>query len=66
MKRRQFKRDTTLDERLTEQARKDKERASKLPAGPERDRLLRQVRQIEITSHLTEWLTSPGLQPPKR
>jgi hypothetical protein len=66
MKRHRFKQETSLEERLAEQAKQDKERAAKLPAGAERDRLLRQARQNEVTSHLTEWLTSPELQPPKK
>jgi hypothetical protein len=35
-----------------------------LPPGAVRDELIRRARQAETGSHLTEWLTSPGLQPP--
>jgi hypothetical protein len=31
----------------------------------ERDGLRRRARQAEIASHINEWLTSPGLAPPK-
>jgi hypothetical protein len=31
----------------------------------ERDRLRRRARQAEISSHINEWLTSPGLASPK-
>jgi hypothetical protein len=34
--------------------------------GTSETALLRKARQDEITSHITEWLMSPGLQPPKR
>jgi hypothetical protein len=40
-------------------------RASKLPPGPLQDELLKKISQIEIAAHISEWLTSPGLQPPK-
>jgi hypothetical protein len=36
------------------------------PRGPERDVLVRKISQIETASHITEWLSSPGLQPPRR
>jgi hypothetical protein len=38
--------------------------AAGLPPGPEKDALLKRIRQLETASHLNEWLTSPGLQPP--
>jgi hypothetical protein len=36
------------------------------PRGPERDMLITKLRQIETASHINEWLSSPGLQPPRR
>jgi len=36
-----------------------------LPA-PDRDALLRQARQMNVADHLREWLSSPGLLPPKK
>ena len=36
------------------------------PVGPERDALIKKIRQIETASHINEWLSSPGLQPPDR
>jgi hypothetical protein len=39
--------------------------AEKLPQGAERDALLRKARQAETASHMNEWLSSPGLQPPR-
>jgi hypothetical protein len=38
---------------------------SHLPPGPQKDRLLKKISQLETASHVNEWLTSPGLQPPK-
>jgi hypothetical protein len=36
-----------------------------LPSGPQKDALLKKIRQLETASYLNEWLTSPGLQPPR-
>lgn len=36
------------------------------PRGIERDMLIKKIRQLEIVSHIDEWLSSPGLQPPRR
>jgi hypothetical protein len=36
-----------------------------LPAGKNRDALLRKARQIDTASHINEWLSSPGLQTPQ-
>jgi hypothetical protein len=33
--------------------------------GPERDRLLQKLRQLDTASHINEWLSSPGLQSPR-
>ena len=40
--------------------------AAKLPHGKQRDALLRRARQLETASHINEWLSSPGLKPPKK
>lgn len=64
-RRRRVKHNQSLEERLGEQATQLKEEAAQLPAGAERERLLRKARLAETGAHLSEWLTSPGLQPPK-
>ncbi len=63
--RRRFKQTLSLEERLAEEARRLREEAELLPHGPVRDEALRKARQAETGSHLSEWLRSPGLQPPK-
>jgi hypothetical protein len=35
-----------------------------LPPGALREQVLRKARQCETGSHMSEWLRSPGLQPP--
>jgi hypothetical protein len=38
---------------------------AELQPGPERDQLLQKLRQLDTASHINEWLSSPGLQPPR-
>jgi hypothetical protein len=64
MQRRRFKQNQSLEERLSEEAKRLRSEAKLLPPGAVRDELIRRARQAETGSHLTEWLTSPGLQPP--
>jgi hypothetical protein len=64
MERRRIKHETSFEERLAEHARRLKEEAKKLPPGKERDGLMRRARQAEVTAHLNQWLTSPGLASP--
>ena len=54
----------TLEERLAAEAKRLREKAKTLPPGIVRDELLRRARQAETGSHMSEWLRSPGLQPP--
>ena len=65
MQRRRFKQTLPLEQRLRDQATGDRARAASLPPGRERDELLVRARRADTASHLTEWLTSPGLQPPR-
>ncbi|WP_249140735.1 hypothetical protein [Bradyrhizobium liaoningense] len=64
-KRRRFKQTTSLEERLAEEARHLREEAELLPHGPVRDAALRRAREAETGAHISDWLRSPGLQPPK-
>ncbi|MGO4514017.1 hypothetical protein CT676_42565 [Bradyrhizobium sp. MOS001] len=64
-KRRRFKQTVTLEERLGQEAQRLREEAKRLPHGAEREILLRKARQAETGSHISDWLRSPGLQPPE-
>ena len=64
-KRRRFKQQRSLQDRLTSFATLTREKASRLRPGAERDELLRKAQQAEDAAHLNEWASSPGLQPPK-
>jgi hypothetical protein len=63
-KRRRFKQQLTLQERLTAWSKQVLDQAAKLPPGPERDALIKKARQADVACHLDEWAHSPELQPP--
>jgi hypothetical protein len=65
MLRRRFKQTKSLEERLAQEAKRLREEVKLLPPGAVRDALLRRARQAETGSHMSEWLSSPGLRPPK-
>ena len=62
--RRRFTQTQSLEVRLAEEAISLREQARLLPPGITRDALIRKARQAETGSHMSEWLRSPGLQPP--
>ena len=66
MLRRRFKQTQSLEERLAEEAKRLREEAKSLPPGAVREALLRKARQAETGSHMSQWLSSPGLQPPNK
>lgn len=55
----------TFEELLADEAIRYKEAAEALPEGTARDLLLRRVRQAETACHMSGWVRSPDLQPPK-
>jgi hypothetical protein len=65
MERRRFKQTQSLEERLADEAKLLRAEAKLLPPGAARDALIRRARQAETGSHMSEWLRSPELQPPK-
>ncbi|TCU76737.1 hypothetical protein EDE08_102275 [Bradyrhizobium sp. R2.2-H] len=64
MMRRRIKHVDSLEARLAAEAERLREEAKSLPAGPAREEMLRKARQAETGSQMSEWLRSPGLQPP--
>lgn len=65
VKRRRFKQTDLLEERLATEAIRLRDEARLLPPGAVREQVLRRARQCETGAHMSEWLRSPGLQPPK-
>jgi hypothetical protein len=62
---RRFKHQITLQDRIVAWAKQLRAQAAELPPGPEREELLKKVRQAETAMHLDDWANSSGLQPPK-
>jgi len=56
---------SSLEQRLAQEAVRLRKEVQGTPHGIERERLIRKARQAETASHLSEWLRSSGLQPPK-
>ena len=64
-KRRRIRHEKTFQERLAEEALRFREAANDFPPGShDQQVLLRRAQQAEIASHIDDWLSSPGLQPP--
>ena len=62
--RRRLRQTTSLQDRLETWSRQVRERAESLPPGPERDELLRKLKQAHTAADIDGWAKSPGLQPP--
>lgn len=60
-----FKPAETLEQRLTNEARRLRDEAQLLPPGAVREAVIRKARQAETGSHISEWLSSPGLRAPQ-
>jgi hypothetical protein len=54
-----------FEDRVSQAAKDLEEQALRLPAGADRDTLLRRARCMDIANHMSEWLSSPGLRAPK-
>jgi hypothetical protein len=65
LRRRRFKQTETLEQRLDGEAQRLRDDAQLLPPCPARNEAPRKARQAEMASHLSGWLRSPGLKPPK-
>ncbi len=56
---------STLQERLSSEANRLREKAKSLRPSAQRDHLMKKVEQLEAAAKIDAWLSSPGLQPPK-
>jgi len=54
----------TFEDRIAAEKAKLEGQVAKLKRGPQMDALRKKIRQLETASHMNEWLSSPGLQPP--
>lgn len=65
LSRRRIKHTRSLEERLADEAKRLREEAKLLPPGSDREDMLRKAWQAETSSHVSEWLRSPELKPPR-
>ena len=54
----------SVEDQIAREKCRLEEQAAKLPHGPQKDKLLREIRQLEIASKVDGWLSSPGLASP--
>jgi hypothetical protein len=55
----------TIEQKWHQQSEEAKAEAQKLPAGKEREALIRKARQLRTASQINQWLSSPELKPPE-
>ena len=65
-RRRRFKHQFSLQDRIVSWAKEVRARAAELPPGPDREMLLKKVRQAETALHLENWTSSTELQPRRK
>jgi hypothetical protein len=53
----------TFEDQIAAEKAKLEEQVAELEPGPEKDRMLSKIRQLETVSGINRWLSSPGLQP---
>ena len=54
----------TFEGKIAAEKAKLEAQLAQMKPGPETDGLRRKLRELETASHMSEWLSSPGLQAP--
>ena len=54
----------TFEDNIAAEKAKLEAQLAEIKPGPQMDALRRKIRQLETASHMSEWLSSPGLQTP--
>ena len=54
----------TFDDNIAAEKAKLEAQLEQLKPGPQMDALQKKLRQLDTASHMSEWLSSPGLQAP--
>jgi hypothetical protein len=55
----------TCEENIAAEKAKLEVQLSGLKPGPQMDALRKKIRQLDTLSHMSDWLSSPGLQSPR-
>jgi hypothetical protein len=66
IRRHRFRQTVSLQDRLAAFAKDARDTAASLPAGAEKNDLLKRAHQADTALHIEEWASSPGLQSPTR
>jgi hypothetical protein len=54
----------TFEDNIAAEKAKLEAQLAELKPGPKTDALRKKIRQLDTASHMSEWLSSPGLQTP--
>ena len=65
MQRRRRSAPHTFEENIAAEKAKLEAQIATLKPGPQMDALRKKIRQLNTVSHMSDWLSSSGLQPPK-
>jgi hypothetical protein len=65
MQRRRRSAPHTFGENIAAEKAKVEAQIAGIKPGPEMDALRKKLRQLDTASHMSDWLSSSGLQPPK-
>ena len=65
MQRRRRSAPNTFEENIAAEKAKLEAQIATLKPGPQMDALRKKIRQLNTVSHMSDWLSSSGLQPPK-
>jgi hypothetical protein len=52
-------------DRIAAEKSRAEEQLAGVSHGPQRDALVKKIRQLDTASHLNDWLMSPGLRTPE-
>jgi hypothetical protein len=55
----------SLFSRIKDYKKRLKTEADQIGPASVRDTLMKKLRQLDVAVHINEWLSSPGLRPPK-
>ena len=55
----------SFEDEVAAEKKRLEERADLLPHGPEKEKLLRKIRQLDTATHMHDWLKSTELQAPE-
>ena len=55
----------TFEENIAAEKSRCEQQLTNAPHGPQRDALVKKIRQLDTASHMSDWLKSPELRSPE-